>query len=44
MDMAALQYNCLINLVSEKFGQYDLGDIMNYKNHYSGCSKMKIVR
>jgi len=41
LDVSALRYSCLINLVSEKFKQHDLGDIVNYKNHYSGSSKVK---
>lgn len=41
LDVSALRYSCLINLVSEKFKQHDLGDIVNYKNHYSGCNKVQ---
>lgn len=41
LDISALRYSCLINLVSEKFKQHDLGDIINYENHYSGHSKLK---
>lgn len=41
LDVSALRYSCLINLVSEKFKQHDLGDIVNYKNHYSGICKVK---
>jgi len=41
LDVSACRYSCLINLVSEKFNQHDLGDIINYKNHYSGCNKVK---
>ncbi|VVC24265.1 Hypothetical protein CINCED_3A021528 [Cinara cedri] len=41
LDVSALQYSCLINLVSEKFKQHDLSDIINYKDHYSGSKDKK---
>ncbi|XP_050436437.1 uncharacterized protein LOC126843129 [Adelges cooleyi] len=39
LDVSVLRYSCLINIVAEKFKQHDLGDIINYKEHYSGNSK-----
>lgn len=41
LDILAVQYSCLINIVSEKFKQHDLGDILNYSDHYSGSNKVK---
>ncbi|XP_050534270.1 uncharacterized protein LOC126901661 isoform X2 [Daktulosphaira vitifoliae] len=39
LDVSVLRYSCLINIVAEKFKQHDLGDIINYREHYSGTRK-----